>query len=335
MCYNKGEICGEKYRIFRMHRMKYMRIRNQSLAKKILISGKKVCKMYCGKCGRPLGKGGVCFYCGNRMTTRPLQAQSRNVFPVLCLIIIVLNTIGVFVCYFLFTSDVISDALVTATQNDDNLTTAEKSEEIEATILFFKMMNECLPSIIWIVLRTIAFVGVGIILLRRKNLRWSVLLLGITAVIGTLYVFVAEQRICDEFKASLAELFESIDDSVGYNGVIGGFLNGIGAGDTMNEEIQEYQRMRAMLDLLYDVLRVLYILAIRYSLAPIALLSATILFVREQKVFTALIITASILTLLFYFLVGAVNTCISPLFVLFMGLSLRKDYQILEMERKR
>ena len=291
--------------------------------------------MYCGKCGHPLGKGGVCFYCGNRITTRPLQVQSKNVFPVLCLIIIALNTIGVFVYHFLLTSDVIPNSYTTVIQNNDNLTAAEKAEEIEAMVFFFKTVNDCMPSIAWIVLRTIAFVGVGIILLRRKNLRWSVLLLGITAVIGTLYVFVTEKRYCDEFKALVDELFESIDDSVGYNGVIGGFLNGIGAGDATNEEIQDYQRMRAMLDLLYDVLRVLYILAIRYSLAPIALLSAAILFVREQKVFTALIITASILTLLFYFLVGAVNTCISPLFVLFMGLSLRKDYQTLEMERNR
>lgn len=312
-----------------------MRIRNQSLAKKILISGKKVCKMYCGKCGRPLGKGGVCFYCGSRMTTRPLQAQSRNVFPVLCLIIIVLNTIGVFVYHFLLTSDVALNSNITAIQNNDNLTAAEKSEEIESIVLFFKILNECLPSIAWIVLRTIAFVGVGIILLRRKNLRWSVLLLGITAVIGTLYVFVTEQRFCDYLESLWIESVESTDDSMGYNGVIGGFLNGIGAGDAMNEEIQEYQRLRMLMDLIFDVLRVLFILAIRYSLAPIALLSATILFVREQKVFTALIITASILTLLFYFLVGAVNTCISPLFVLFMGLSLRKDYQTLEMERKR
>lgn len=291
--------------------------------------------MYCGKCGHPLGKGGVCFYCGNRMTIRPLQVQSKNVFPVLCLIIIVLNTIGVFVCYFLLTSDVIPNFSTTAISNSDDLTEIEKTERIEAIVFFFKTVNACMPSVAWIILRTIAFVGVGIVLLRRKNLRWSVLLLGITAVIGTLYVFVAEQRIFDEMKALTDELFESIDDSVGYNGVIGGFLNGIGAGDATNEEIQEYQRMRAMLDLLDDALRVLYILAIRYSLAPIALLSATILFVREQKVFTALIITASILTLLFYFLVGAVNTCISPLFVLFMGLSLRKDYQTLEMERKR
>ena len=83
--------------------MKYIRIRNQSLAKKILISGKKVCKMYCGKCGRPLGKGGVCFYCGNRMTTRPLQAQSRNVFSVLCILTVALHVLitlcGNFVTY--------------------------------------------------------------------------------------------------------------------------------------------------------------------------------------------------------------------------------------------
>lgn len=135
-----------------MHRMKYMRIRNQSLAKKILISGKKVCKMYCGKCGRPLGKGGVCFYCGNRMTNHTLQAQGRNVFPVLCILTVALHVLitlcGNFVTYTVL-------PLI-----DEDI--AESFAEMEA--YGFEM-----PSLWWSIIQGVVLLGVSIIFTSKEK----------------------------------------------------------------------------------------------------------------------------------------------------------------------
>lgn len=279
--------------------MKYMRIRNQSLAKKILISGKKVCKMYCGKCGHPLGKGGVCFYCGNRMTTCSLQAQSRNVFSVLCILTVALHVLitlcGNFVTYTVL-------PLI-----DEDI--AESFAEMEA--YGFEM-----PSLWWSIIQGVVLLGVSIILLQRKNLRWSVPFLIIAAILGLMYMILVYTRAADAAESMYME--EIKQASYGMTRA-------------------DIQAAKDMWKWALKFFSVAWFVGYRMTLAPIALLSATVFFVRDRKVFDALMITSGILFIAFSMIgtfLGA-STGIPMLFLLFMGLSLRKDYQTLEMERKR
>jgi hypothetical protein len=166
------------------------------------------------------------------------------------------------------------------------------------------------------IIQGVVLLGVSIILLQRKNLRWSVPFLIIAAILGLIYMMLAYTSVMDAAESMYME--EIKQASYGMTRA-------------------DIQAAKDMWKWALKFFSVAWFVGYRMTLAPIALLSATVFFVRDRKVFDALMITSGILFIAFSMIgtfLGA-STGIPMLFLLFMGLSLRKDYQTLEMERKR
>ena len=81
-----------------------------------------------------------------------------------------------------------------------------------------------------------------------------------------------------------------------------------------------------MQKIIADCLRAEYTAFIFATAVPSIVLSAAILFTVDKKVYTALLIVSCILALFL--------TSINSVMLLFMGLSIRKDYDLLLLERK-
>lgn len=154
------------------------------------------------------------------------------------------------------------------------------------------------PSVWWTISFACILLGAAIILIRRKNLKWVVAFLVIVMIIG------------------LANIISSIGEIQNY------FEDLVKEQSDLSEA--EYEVVINFTMPFMIVYMLPLFLFYRLSFAPMILISCAVIFVRERKVFSALVITAGI--------IGIVTS--SPIY-LFMGLSLRKDFYILQEERRK
>ncbi len=168
---------------------------------------------------------------------------------------------------------------------------------------------------IWYLLYGIVMYAPAYFLLQRKKLRWCALFLLVGAVIyiGTFYL--TNQDYVNQFFDTLDTQTSSSDD------VWGQIYNAI-----QSEADKDYQEEVLMQEIIADCLRAAYTAFIFATAVPSIVLSAAILFTVDKKVYTALLIVSCILALFL--------TSINSVMLLFMGLSIRKDYDLLLLERK-
>ena len=118
------------------------------------------------------------------------------------------------------------------------------------------------------------------------------------------------------------QLFDTLDTQTSSSDdVWGQIYNAI-----QSEADKDYQEEVLMQEIIADCLRAAYTAFIFATAVPSIVLSAAILFTVDKKVYTALLIVSCILALFL--------TSINSVMLLFMGLSIRKDYDLLLLERK-
>ena len=139
------------------------------------------------------------------------------------------------------------------------------------------------------------------------------LLVGAAIYIGTFYL--TNQDYVNQLFDTLDTQTSSSDD------VWGQIYNAI-----QSEADKDYQEEVLMQKIIADCLRAEYTAFIFATAVPSIVLSAAILFTVDKKVYTALLIVSCILALFL--------TSINSVMLLFMGLSIRKDYDLLLLERK-
>ena len=168
---------------------------------------------------------------------------------------------------------------------------------------------------IWFLLRGMVMYAPVYFLLQRKNLKWCALFLlaGAAIYIGTFYF-------TNQNYAS--QILNVADTQIPSNG---------DAWSQIYNEIQsamddEYQEKIIMQKISIDLLRIEFTILIFATAVPSIVLSAAILFTVDKKVYTALLVVSCILALFL--------TSINFVMLLFMGLSIRKDYDLLLLERK-
>ena len=168
---------------------------------------------------------------------------------------------------------------------------------------------------IWFLLRGMVMYAPVYFLLKRKNLKWCALflLVGAAIYIGTFYL--TNQDYVNQLFDTLDTQTSSSDD------VWGQIYNAI-----QSEADKDYQEEVLMQKIIADCLRAEYTAFIFATAVPSIVLSAAILFTVDKKVYTALLIVSCILALFL--------TSINSVMLLFMGLSIRKDYDLLLLERK-
>ena len=152
------------------------------------------------------------------------------------------------------------------------------------------------PSVWWIISFACILLGAAIILIRRKNLKWIVAFLVIAMIICLVNAI-----------SNISEMWNCIEDLMKEQ-------------SDLSEAEYEVAKNLMMPFAVIDML--VFFLFYRLAFAPMILISCAVIFVRERKIFSALVITAGI--------IGIVTS--SPIY-LFMGLSLRKDFYILQEER--
>lgn len=155
------------------------------------------------------------------------------------------------------------------------------------------------PSVWWIISFACILLGAAIILIRRKNLKWIVAFLVIAMIICLVNAI-----------SNISEMWNCIEDLMKEQ-------------SDLSEAEYEVAKNLMMPFAIIDML--VFFLFYRLAFAPMILISCAVIFVRERKVFSALIITAGIIGII---MPG------SPIY-LFMGLSLRKDFYILQDERRK
>lgn len=168
---------------------------------------------------------------------------------------------------------------------------------------------------IWYLLYGMVMYAPIYFLLQRKNLRWCTLflLVGAAIYIGTFYL--TNQDYVNQLFDTLDTQTSSSDD------VWGQIYNAI-----QSEADKDYQEEVLMQRIIVDLLRAIYTILTFATAVPSIVLSAAILFTVDKKVYTALLVVSCVLAL---FLTG-----INFVMLLFMGLSIRKDYDLLLLERK-
>ncbi len=168
---------------------------------------------------------------------------------------------------------------------------------------------------IWYLLYGMVMYAPAYFLLQRKKLRWCALflLVGAAIFIGTFYL--TNQDYVNQLFDTLDTQASSSDD------VWGQIYNAI-----QSEADKDYQEEVLMQEIIVGCLRAGYTAFIFATAVPSIVLSAAILFTVDKKVYTALLIVSCILALFF--------TGINSVMLLFMGLSIRKDYDLLLLERK-
>ena len=168
---------------------------------------------------------------------------------------------------------------------------------------------------IWYLLYGMVMYAPAYFLLQRKKLRWCALflLVGAAIFIGTFYL--TNQDYVNQLFDTLDTQASSSDD------VWGQIYNAI-----QSEADKDYQEEVLMQEIIVGCLRAGYTAFILATAVPSIVLSAAILFTVDKKVYTALLIVSCILALFF--------TGINSVMLLFMGLSIRKDYDLLLLERK-
>ena len=118
------------------------------------------------------------------------------------------------------------------------------------------------------------------------------------------------------------QLFDTLDtQTTSSDDVWGQIYNAI-----QSEADKDYQEEVLMQKIIADCLHAGYTAFIFATAVPSIVLSAAILFTVDKKVYTALLIVSCILALFL--------TSINSVMLLFMGLSIRKDYDLLLLERK-
>ncbi len=168
---------------------------------------------------------------------------------------------------------------------------------------------------IWYLLYGMVMYAPIYFLLQRKNLRWCALFLLVGAVIyfGTFYLTNIDWL--NQFFDTLNTQASSSDDiwEQIYNGI-------------QSEIDKDYQEEILIQKIIVDFLRAEYKILIYATAIPPIVLSAAILFTVDKKVYTALLVVSCIIAVLF--------TGINFVMILFMGLSIRNDYDLLMLERK-
>ena len=168
---------------------------------------------------------------------------------------------------------------------------------------------------IWYLLYGMVMYAPAYFLLQRKKMRWCALflLVGAAIFIGTFYL--TNQDYVNQLFDTLDTQASSSDD------VWGQIYNAI-----QSEADTDDQEEVLMQEIIVGCLRAGYTAFIFATAVPSIVLSAAILFTVDKKVYTALLIVSCILALFF--------TGINSVMLLFMGLSIRKDYDLLLLERK-
>lgn len=168
---------------------------------------------------------------------------------------------------------------------------------------------------IWYLLYGMVMYAPIYFLLRRKNLRWCVLflLVGAAIYIGTFY-FTNQDYV--------NQLFDTLDTQTSSSDDIWGQIyNAI-----QSEVYKDYQEEVLMQKIIVDWLRAIYTILNFATAVPSIVLSSAILFTVNKKVYTALLVVACV--------VAVLSTGINFVMILFMGLSIRNDYDLLLLERK-
>ena len=155
------------------------------------------------------------------------------------------------------------------------------------------------PSVWWTISFACILLGAAIILIRRKNLKWIVAFLVIAMIIGLANAIsnISEMwNYCEDLMKEQSDLSEA-------------------EYEVAKNSMMPFAIIDMLVSFLFD----------RLAFAPMILISCAVIFVRERKIFSALVITAGII---------GIVTSFTPIY-LFMGLSLRKDFYILQDERRK